>query len=69
MVIEETDVGISWIVRLCALFTTLGALFLYTNKRVLSCLLMTMSGGVALATLAREGTPLCMTVCITISIY
>ncbi|EFH7431064.1 hypothetical protein GKJ92_23085 [Escherichia coli] len=29
----------------------LGALFLYTNKRVLSCLLMTMSGGVALATL------------------
>ncbi|MBL1639889.1 copper resistance protein CopD, partial [Klebsiella pneumoniae] len=33
MVIEETDVGISWIVRLCALFTTLGALFLYTNKR------------------------------------
>lgn len=44
MVIEETDVGISWIVRLCALFTTLGALFLYTNKRVLSCLLMTMSG-------------------------
>ena len=68
MVIEETDVGISWIVRLCALFTTLGALFLYTNKRVLSCLLMTMSGGVALATLA-EGTPLCMTVCITISIY
>ncbi|ENX5686511.1 TPA: copper resistance inner membrane protein PcoD, partial [Klebsiella pneumoniae] len=28
MVIEETDVGISWIVRLCALFTTLGALFL-----------------------------------------
>ncbi|HGY4446769.1 TPA: copper resistance inner membrane protein PcoD, partial [Escherichia coli] len=36
MVIEETDVGISWIVRLCALFTTLGALFLYTNKRVLS---------------------------------
>ena len=52
MVIEETDVGISWIVRLCALFTTLGALFLYTNKRVLSCLLMTMSGGVALATLA-----------------
>lgn len=69
MVIEETDVGISWIVRLCALFTTLGALFLYTNKRVLSCLLMTMSGGVALATLAWEDTPLCMTVCITISIY
>ncbi len=68
MVIEETDVGISWIVRLCALFTTLGALFLYTNKRVLSCLLMTMSGGVALATLG-EDTPLCMTVCITISIY
>ena len=67
MVIEETDVGISWIVRLCALFTTLGALFLYTNKRVLSCLLMTMSGGVALAT--WEDTPLCMTVCITISIY
>nr|WP_266095799.1 copper homeostasis membrane protein CopD [Klebsiella pneumoniae] len=55
MVIEETDVGISWIVRLCALFTTLGALFLYTNKRVLSCLLMTMSGGVALATLAWGG--------------
>ncbi len=25
MVIEETDIGISWIVRLCALFTTLGA--------------------------------------------
>ncbi len=55
MVIEETDVGISWIVRLCALFITLGALFLYTNKRLLSCLLMTMSGGVALATLARGG--------------
>ncbi|MEF3630836.1 copper resistance inner membrane protein PcoD, partial [Citrobacter freundii] len=55
MVIEETDVGISWIVRLCALFTTLGALFLYTNKRVLSCLLMTMSGGVVLATLAWGG--------------
>lgn len=40
MVIEETDVGISWIVRLCALFTTLGALFLYTkegaNKQVIS---------------------------------
>ncbi len=30
---------------------------------------MTMSGGVALATLAWEDTPLCMTVCITISIY
>lgn len=56
MVIEETDVGISWIVRLCALFITLGALFLYTNKRLLSCLLMTMSGGVALATLAQGRT-------------
>ncbi len=34
MVIEETDVGISWIVRLCAcLYTTLGALFA-ANKRV-----------------------------------
>ncbi len=69
MVIEETDVGISWIVRLCALFTTLGALFLYTNKRVLSCLLMTMSGAWRWLHLHREDTPLCMTVCITISIY
>ncbi|BCU50841.1 copper resistance protein [Citrobacter amalonaticus] len=55
MVIEETDVGISWVVRLFALFITLGGLFLYTIKRVLSCLLMTISGGVALATLAWGG--------------
>ncbi|MCA1099945.1 copper resistance protein CopD, partial [Salmonella enterica] len=39
MVIEETDVGISWVVRLFALFITLGGLFLYTKNRVLSCLL------------------------------
>jgi len=55
MVIEETDVGISWVVRLFALFITLVGLFLYTKKRVLSCLLMTISGGVALATLAWGG--------------
>ena len=56
MVIEETDVGISWIVRLCALFTTLGALFLYTNKE--SIVLPADDdewGGVALATLAWGG--------------
>ncbi len=55
MVIEETDVGISWVIRLCALFLTLGGLLLYSKKRVLSCVLMTLSGGVALATLAWGG--------------
>ncbi|QGU14912.1 MULTISPECIES: copper homeostasis membrane protein CopD [Enterobacteriaceae] len=55
MVIEETDVGISWVIRLCALFITLGGLLLYSKKRVLSCVLMTLSGGVALATLAWGG--------------
>ena len=55
MVIEETDVGISWVVRLFALFISLGGLFLSTKNRVLSCLLMTISGAVALATLAWGG--------------
>ena len=49
MVIEETDVEVLAGLSGSVPCLPLGALFLYTNK-VLSCLLMTMSGGVALAT-------------------
>ena len=69
MVIEETDVGISWVVRLFALFITLGGLFLYTKNRVLSLSAdwMTISGAVALAHWHGADMPLCMMAYITIS--
>ncbi|KFK95931.1 copper homeostasis membrane protein CopD [Serratia sp. Ag2] len=55
MVIEETDVGVSWVIRLVALLIALAGVLLYQRHQQASRWIITLSGAVALGTLAWGG--------------
>ncbi|CCQ42360.1 copper homeostasis membrane protein CopD [Yersinia enterocolitica] len=55
MVIEETEVGVSWVIRLIALFIALSGILLYERNQQVSRWITTLAGTVALATLAWGG--------------
>ncbi|EPW4260030.1 TPA: copper homeostasis membrane protein CopD [Enterobacter cloacae] len=55
MVIDETAVGLSWVIRLAALVAAFIGLGLRLRHAVLSRYVLTLSGGIALATLAWGG--------------
>lgn len=55
MVIQETNVGLSWVIRLIALFSSLMSMLIWFRFPRLSLTILSLSGAVALMTLAWGG--------------